>query len=447
MSELEDARDAALKHKQQARLQARRPFSAVLIDGDGYIFKALMDTGLELEQAGMQAATQLEGAVKESLRRQDVGHCDIVVHVYANVSGLSRILGKTGRCGSERRALGPFVAGFNRNNGNFDFVDAGDRKENADAKVRAKFDMYAENVHCQHIYFAGCHDSGYASMLSSNSNRKEKITLLRHSEFHPQFEELGFGVEAFEGMFVSGQQVAGLNGYSCADTNSRGSSRYRSKGGEEKSEHGMCGVQDGGRSWGQLVNGRLQKERIPPGMIPINVHKQRLDPPIPQPSKAQLARLNRIYLSSGLCIEFVVHGRCAYEICKFKHQPATEEAKYLLEYTSRSKPCPARRDCRYLRCTRGHVCQKQGCEYNGGTQHCKLPKEAHGGDLRFHQFVKGVGDVEHTITLMPGISKSPIKGNHGSESDGSEEGITSEIVSVHGDAVEYQDEAKGNCTS
>ena len=93
------------------------------------------------------------------------------------------------------------------------------------------------------------------------------------------------------------------------------------------------------------------------------------------------------------------------------------------------------------------MCQKQGCEYNGGTQHCKLPKEAHGGDLRFHQFVKGVGDVEHTITLMPGISKSPIKGNHGPESDGSEEGIISEIVSVHGDAVEYQDEAKGNCTS
>jgi hypothetical protein len=53
VSELEDARDAALKHKQQARLQARRSFSAVLIDGDGYIFQVLMNKGLELEQAGI----------------------------------------------------------------------------------------------------------------------------------------------------------------------------------------------------------------------------------------------------------------------------------------------------------------------------------------------------------------------------------------------------------
>ena len=52
VSELEDARDAALKHKQQARLQARRPFSAVLIDGDGNIFKVLMEKGLESGQAG-----------------------------------------------------------------------------------------------------------------------------------------------------------------------------------------------------------------------------------------------------------------------------------------------------------------------------------------------------------------------------------------------------------
>jgi hypothetical protein len=74
------------------------------------------------------------------------------------------------------------VAGFNRNNGDFDYVDAGDRKDNADVKVGAKFDMYAENVHCQHIYFAGCHDYGYASMLTSNANRKGKITLLRHTK-------------------------------------------------------------------------------------------------------------------------------------------------------------------------------------------------------------------------------------------------------------------------
>jgi hypothetical protein len=432
VSELEDARDAALKHKQQARLQARRPFSAVLIDGDGYIFQALMNKELELEQAGTQAATQLEGAIKDSLRRQDMGHCDIVVHVYANVSGLSRILAKAGRCGGERRALGPFVAGFNRNNGNFDFVDAGDRKENADAKVRAKFDMYAENVHCQQIYFAGCHDSGYASMLTSNANQKGKITLLRHTEFHPQFQELGFGVEAFDEVFLSGQQVAGLAVYARANSHTRAPSKYRSGIGGENAPHGA----DNGRFQGQHVRDRLQKEDIPEGMIPVNVHNQRLDPPLPKPSKAQLARWNGIYQNEGLCVEFHLHGRCGYARCKFKHQSTTEEAKYLLEYTSRSRPCPARRNCRYLRCTRGHVCQKQECEYNGGTQSCKLPKGAHGGDLKVHQFVKGVGDVEHTITSAPGYSRSPLCSDHGPESDGSEEGKASDTIGDGGIPVD-----------
>ena len=69
VSELEDARDAALEHRQESHLQARRPFSAVLIDGDGYIFQVLMNKGPEPEYAGIQAATQLDtDAIKTSAR-------------------------------------------------------------------------------------------------------------------------------------------------------------------------------------------------------------------------------------------------------------------------------------------------------------------------------------------------------------------------------------------
>lgn len=66
-----------------------------------------MDKGQDLEQAGASAATQLEDVIRDRLRKQDMGHRDIVVHVYANVSSLSQLVAKAGRYGSERCAFGP----------------------------------------------------------------------------------------------------------------------------------------------------------------------------------------------------------------------------------------------------------------------------------------------------------------------------------------------------
>lgn len=172
--------------------------------------------------------------------------------------------------------------------------------------MKAKFDMYAENVHCQRIYFAGCHDSGYTSMLTSQTNQRDKIILLRHMEYHHHFKDLGFDVED------------------------------------------------------------------------INVRNQRLNPSLSPPNRAQLARWNGIYGNWGLCKEFHLVGCCRYERCKFKHGSASEDTRYLLDYTSRSTPCHGGRGCRYVKCVRGHVCQKRECVSNGGTQFRKLPKEAHG---------------------------------------------------------------------
>lgn len=290
-----------------------------------------MDKGQGLEQAGASAATQLEGVIRDRLRKQDMGHCDIVVHVYANVSGLSQLVAKAGRCGGERRAFGPIVAGFNRNNCNFDFVDAGDRKENADTKMKPKFDMYAENVHCQRIYFAGCHDSGYTSMLTSQANQRDKIILLRHMEYHHFFKDLGFDVEDIAGIFFSGQQVVGRTGHARFDSPLPQAACYRHV-------HATVGNLDNHVFSERRVSARLQKEDILKGMVAVDVRNQRLDPSLSPPNKAQLARWNGIYRNWGLCKEFHLVGCCAYERCKFKHGSASEEAKYLLEYTSRSTP-------------------------------------------------------------------------------------------------------------
>lgn len=59
-----------------------------------------------------------------------------MVRIYANVLGLSKSLARSGIVGQEARSLSPFTASFTRAEDLFDFVDAGDKKEGADYKIR-----------------------------------------------------------------------------------------------------------------------------------------------------------------------------------------------------------------------------------------------------------------------------------------------------------------------
>jgi hypothetical protein len=68
--------------------------------------------------------------------RSDAEQCRIMVRVYANLAGLSKTLARAGLTGHEARSLAPFSANFTRSQDLFDFVDAGDKKEGADFKIR-----------------------------------------------------------------------------------------------------------------------------------------------------------------------------------------------------------------------------------------------------------------------------------------------------------------------
>lgn len=62
--------------------------------------------------------------------------CRIMVRVYANMLGLSKTLARAGLCGHEARSLAPFTSAFNRAQDLFDFVDAAEKKEGSDFKIR-----------------------------------------------------------------------------------------------------------------------------------------------------------------------------------------------------------------------------------------------------------------------------------------------------------------------
>ncbi|KAH6606236.1 hypothetical protein Trco_005389 [Trichoderma cornu-damae] len=200
-SDYEEERDSREKYKQIARGQERNPFVLVLIDGDGYVFNGnLVSNGIA---GGRSAAQLLNGSVKTSLQKKGLDYCQIMVRVWANLAGLSKTLHKAGFTGTEKRSLSPFVASFNRSYGLFDFADAGEWKENADFKLRAMLNLYAENSQCRHIYFAACHDVGYISDLTTHIGNKERFTLITSPgiKFHDEYTKLGMGMEELTGLF------------------------------------------------------------------------------------------------------------------------------------------------------------------------------------------------------------------------------------------------------
>ncbi|TKA50623.1 hypothetical protein B0A55_13247, partial [Friedmanniomyces simplex] len=200
-SDYEEARDSRERYKQMARGQERNPFVLVLVDGDGYVFED--DLVSNKDEGGQRAAQLLDAAVKRSLRDRGLDQCRIMVRIYANLAGLSKVLSRVKLAGPEKRSLAPFAANFTRTNDLFDFVDAGELKENADSKIRALFRQFVDNPQCKHIYFAGCHDVGYINELTPHASNRDRITLVRHPAFHAEFNKLGMRIEEFPNIFRS----------------------------------------------------------------------------------------------------------------------------------------------------------------------------------------------------------------------------------------------------
>lgn len=200
-SDFEEEKSARERYKQQAKRQERNPFVLVLVDGDGYVFKdSLISQGAE---GGSQAAQLLNNSIKARLRQKNLEHCDTMVRVYANVTGLSKALSKAGLIGAEKRSLAPFIADFNRQYPLSDFVDAGEFKENADFKLRGLLRLYAENAQCKHIFFVACHDAGYVSELTQYRGQNDRFTLITTPGlyFHDEFTKLGLNIEELPGVF------------------------------------------------------------------------------------------------------------------------------------------------------------------------------------------------------------------------------------------------------
>ncbi|KAF9766626.1 hypothetical protein IL306_000949 [Fusarium sp. DS 682] len=439
-SDYEEEREGRERYKQLARGQERNPFALVVVDGDGYIFdERFVKDG---EEGGSRAAKQLNDTIKDSLRRKGLESCEVMVRVYANLTGLSKALCKNGLAGAEKRSFSSFTAGFNRSYGLADFIDAGELKENADFKLKAILRLYADNAQCKHIYFAACHDVGYVSDLIPFRGNRERFTLIRTPSllFHKEFDRLGMNVEELPGVFrhmpltyayftaqtkTSLASSTNMNKVSSPYTNSttkatsndgngvcsfymQGNCRYGSgckfphvdsKTSSQNSTPSPSTIGTSTRNFAgdwrrgsNMTKSNIEclprKEEIPDGLVPINASEERLDAYIPPPDPEAVRRLRNLSQEKRFCNNAQLYNSCDDDNCPYEHTPIDTELLPALEHLSRSVMCTRRGGCRRANCPYGHVCQRADCRHRpGGKSYCRFPQKVCTGDYTVASFV------------------------------------------------------------
>lgn len=166
---------------------------------------------------GLTAAKKLQEAVcsLEPFRSQSKG-CRLVVRIYANTLHLSKELHRAGVIGGDARSISPFIAGFNSSNASFEFVDAGDQREDVTAKVQSKirsstfelanqdvgmFNLTIEDPRCAHVLFAGCHSLEYMTVLETHWQKVEKFSLIAAGPIDDTYTSIGLDIDDLSSVF------------------------------------------------------------------------------------------------------------------------------------------------------------------------------------------------------------------------------------------------------
>ncbi|KAJ5727161.1 hypothetical protein N7493_004981 [Penicillium malachiteum] len=181
---------------------SRNKFVVALVDGDGAIFSREL---LENPKVGAnEAARRLIQNVKASLRDDGMDtDVTILVRVFANLNDLGKMLSLTNTIHS-RGDLNTFAELFTVSRGEFDFINVGHGKENADSKIRNMLDHYYHNFQCKQIFFVGCHDTGYINDLQRYTNDPNRIVLVETTPAPAAFSTmLPFNIKRFNNVFRS----------------------------------------------------------------------------------------------------------------------------------------------------------------------------------------------------------------------------------------------------
>jgi hypothetical protein len=118
--------------------QDKDPYVVVLIDGDGSKF--LDDLLQDPVSGAAEAAQRLKQEIKDYLKDTPLGavNLPILVRVFANVNDLARSL-RLSNVIESADDMRTFAEQFTNSRAEFDFINVGRGKENADSKMRSEF--------------------------------------------------------------------------------------------------------------------------------------------------------------------------------------------------------------------------------------------------------------------------------------------------------------------
>ncbi|THC99698.1 hypothetical protein EYZ11_000859 [Aspergillus tanneri] len=371
--------------------QNQEPYVTVLVDGDGAIFR---DELLQDPQKGApEAAVRLRQAVRAYLKDTPLGteHIPIIVRIFVNLNGLARSLYAAGVVDTESH-MRTFAELFTNSRAEFDFVNVGHGKENADSKMRKMLSHYYHNIQCKKIFFAGCHDNGYLHELrqhEGDADAKERIVLLETTPAQPSFTSLNFAMTRFDSVFRTEpltsdpRQRAAAAPLSLSPTKPavevhpciRPASTPSPAPAESIASSGNGGISikyptaaaatsyatAGGTNGHQNISITSTKPRAP-RVIDYNIHGQRLDPPNRHPGQSpdQVTYKEKFekIKPKAFCNALYLTGRCERQhICPMEHGVKLTPGEVAIHrYKARTTLCPNGPECEIYSCYLSHHC-------------------------------------------------------------------------------------------
>ncbi|KAH9203335.1 hypothetical protein DL95DRAFT_430712 [Leptodontidium sp. 2 PMI_412] len=376
------------------------PYVVVLIDGDGSKF---LDELLRDPVSGAaEAAQRLRQKIKDYLMDTPLGAMDvpILVCVFANLNDLARSL-RFSNVIESADDMRTFAENFTNSRAEFDFVNVGRGKENADSKMRKMFSHFLKNYQCKKIFFVGCHDNGYLHDLREHvgdPNAKDRIVLVETTAAELGFLNLGFPMIRLDTVFRSEplgnerktkpeifrtrQSSESLDTATPPDITSTPSPSLSASKTATSAPPLVPTA-----SFSTSGNGGGTKSKNPK-TIEYNELGHRLDPPVQVPLKTNpsqasyKAKLDRIRPSS-FCNNFYLAGKCKWgSDCDRDHGTKLTPGEIAIHrYRARTSPCPSGADCDDYDCPLSHHCLND--------PHCTRPdckfKTSRNGDLHLSQ--------------------------------------------------------------
>lgn len=388
----------------------RNPYIAILIDGDGLIFKD------EYIKAGIEGGKKAAYALRNAVAKQCEGHAheiEISAKIVANLSGLARAMTRDGITENVNE-LKDFMLGFTQAKASFDFVDVGYGKERADSKIKETTRWHLQNHNCRQILLGVSHDAGYAPFLDEilkDDTTRKRITVLEGVSTVRDITSTGVHVfKLDDGLFradklvdrnsISSPSQGGANG--TAGSGSAAAAVASSSSPNSNISSAVPSTASPFSTFAQAI-AKVKPASPPPQVtLPLAPRSANAGKKAQQSSKSKwkpgprgldkTISVNQVILetvkrrkdNNKLCNNHFLRGPCSKgDSCTFVHhyKPSADELD-AIAFLSRLNPCTSGQDCDADDCIYGHHCPnvREGtCTH----PYCKFPKDAHPPDTKF----------------------------------------------------------------